>query len=367
MPRVHAPPNPVRSTVVRTVRRLLRVPLGWKIVLGNAAILGLALAAWSAVLPRVAESPGWTGTGLIVLVVLGSATLNAALVLLALRPIHGIERTVERILAGDWSARAPESPLADPATERLRSLLNGVLEGAREREFAALELSRAVVRAEERERGRLSDEMYGETAQSLATLLLHLRVVERLATEGSAFDDASDAFGNTVREVLEGIRSIARRLRPPELHELGLRSAVDALARQHREGADAPRIVVMGDLPEERIDPDRRGALYRVIESALDNAVRHARAGTVEVLLRADADGIVVHVTDDGSGFDPDAVPADALGIPSMIERARVASGSLAIDSAPGRGTCVTMRVPWHDALPGPRIDAGAAFIPLER
>ena len=330
----------------------LRVRLEFKLVVANASVLLGSLWVWSFVHAELAPLGPWRTAGLIGIILAVSATLNTGLVLLALRPVFDLERTAARVHAGDWSARTNPTPITDPAIDRLRETFDGFLDWAQERDATALMRSKAVVRVEERERGRLSGEMYQETAQSLASLLLQLRLVERLASEGRATDETSGAVGDAVRDVLEGIRSIARRLRPPELDELGVRSAIDAHVRRLRDGDDVPRLTVFGDFDEDRLDPDRGLLIFRVVQEALDNALRHARADTIEVLLRSDDTSVVVQITDDGIGFDPDRASStgEGLGIPSMVERARVGSGSLTVDSAPGRGTCITLRLPWDTA-----------------
>ena len=97
-----------------------------------------------------------------------------------------------------------------------------------------------------------------------------------------------------------------------------------------------------------RLDPDAESEIFRVAQEALQNAVRHANAGRIEVRL-ADGDGrLVLEVSDDGAGFDPGdpALRSRRLGLTSMEERAAALGGALAIDSAPGRGTRVRLEVP---------------------
>ncbi|RYI89836.1 MAG: hypothetical protein EON47_21630, partial [Acetobacteraceae bacterium] len=100
-----------------------------------------------------------------------------------------------------------------------------------------------------------------------------------------------------------------------------------------------------------------------VVQEALTNVLKHARARTVSVLLERRDDGLRLIVEDDGDGFDPDAAPGDArphLGLSGMRERLQLVGGSLEVESAPGSGTTLFMTVP--DRLPGPAVVAPATF-----
>jgi signal transduction histidine kinase len=91
--------------------------------------------------------------------------------------------------------------------------------------------------------------------------------------------------------------------------------------------------------------------VYRIAQEALHNAARHARARAVNVVLDSDAGELVLHVSDDGRGFDPSMTFPGHLGLRSMRERAIAAGGALQIESAPGRGTAIMARVPSRASL----------------
>ena len=198
-------------------------------------------------------------------------------------------------------------------------------------------------------------------AQTLAGILVRIRLLER----GSEADDEReelDFLGAELREALEEIRAVARRLRPPELDELGVRFALEALARGLGERTGL-RVRLNGDVREESLSSDARLALYRVIQEALTNTVRHARAREVRVEFRPTADRLVTEVVDDGVGFDPSALGSDdasRLGLLNMAERAGYAGGRTLVDSSPGGGTRVLVELPWStsDAPPGDALDA---------
>jgi signal transduction histidine kinase len=150
---------------------------------------------------------------------------------------------------------------------------------------------------------------------------------------------------------IENLRSIITDLRPAALDELGLRPALETLLARHR--SDALHIVGELDLPdpfeaEDRIDPELETAVYRIVQEALTNIVKHARAGAVHVVVASSPDGVAIELSDDGVGFDPDT-PTTGLGLTGMRERAYLVGGSLEIESG-GNGTIVSGQLPGHRA-----------------
>lgn len=210
--------------------------------------------------------------------------------------------------------------------------------------------SEGALRATEEERQRIARELHDDTAQRLATLILRIR---RLAHEPDA--EARGALLEQIRDEIvdaaEGVKRMARGLRPPEIEELGLALAVTAHVRSLREGAS---FVVDTDLGA--VDPflnvTGKLALYRIIQEALSNARRHAGASKVTVRLFREGATVVAEVVDNGRGFlSSRAVEAGGgLGLVGMRERASMIGGRLTIESAPGRGTTVRVAVPVEDS-----------------
>jgi signal transduction histidine kinase len=248
---------------------------------------------------------------------------------------------------GDWRARAPESLLADRRVERLGRVLNDMLDTVSASQRRQRELARRVLEAEERERERIAHELYAGTAQTLAGVLVRLRILARQA-EGPSPCGPMDEITAEVRQALEEIRAVARRLRPPELDELGVRAALEAHARRLTEGRDL-RVDFQGTIPESCLSEDARLALFRIAQEALTNAVRHAGARIVRARFVRAADALVAEVEDDGRGFDlPDTLQQGAgFGLMGMEERASYAGGSLAVVSRPGTGTRLRLVLPW--------------------
>ena len=203
---------------------------------------------------------------------------------------------------------------------------------------------RRVVEAQELERRRLARELHDETGQALTSILLGLKPLERSA-ESEETLAAVDAVRELVVSTLQDVRRLAVELRPTALDDFGLAPAVQRLADTFREQSGL-QVDLESQLGEERLPSEVETALYRVVQEALTNIVKHADAGRVSILLSRKDGSVVAVVEDDGSGFDPGASREDALGLAGMRERAALVGGRLQIESAVGAGTTLVAEVP---------------------
>ena len=201
------------------------------------------------------------------------------------------------------------------------------------------------------ERNRLALELHDAVSQKLFSLVF---TAEAAATQFDRDPDAARAqlarLQTLAREVLDELRSLILGLRPPELQRDGLavtlRKQAEMLERVH-----AVPIVLSADPGldgDARMTPDTELDILRIANEALHNAVRHAGAAHVSVRLAAENGTLVLDVSDDGAGFDPQRpeLRARHLGLTSMEERARELGGQLEIVSQPGRGTTVRLTLP---------------------
>jgi PAS domain S-box-containing protein len=196
------------------------------------------------------------------------------------------------------------------------------------------------LRAAEEERARIARELHDETAQELATHIVRLSVLQR-----SAFEHADELteLRDALRRTAEGVRRVARGLRPPELEDAGFEAALHAHVRQVSGVHDVEIEVEIQTSPDPLLDADELLALYRILQEAMSNAVRHADAGRIRVVIGVDADHVWAAVEDDGRGFDPASVGDDGvsgLGLVGMRERASMIGGRVSIDSG-SAGTTV--------------------------
>jgi two-component system sensor histidine kinase UhpB len=204
------------------------------------------------------------------------------------------------------------------------------------RESALRELA-----AQERERARIARELHDEVGQMLTAIALR---AERAAADPTAEQrDALLEISQTALGSLEDVRRIGRELRPEVLDDLGLINAVIALCgRVDRQRGLRVRRSLDWQLPE--LAPEVELVIYRIAQEALTNVLRHSGANEVIVAL-SQADGaVVLEVSDDGRGLQPNA---EERGLRGMRERAHVINASLEVDGRPnGGGTRISLRVP---------------------
>ena len=203
---------------------------------------------------------------------------------------------------------------------------------------------RRVVEAQELERARLARELHDETGQALTSILLGLKPLEQTADSAEA-REALTSVRELVISTLQDVRRLAVELRPTALDDFGLVPAVERLTDTFREQSGL-QVDLESQLGEGRLPSEAETTLYRVIQEALTNIVKHADAGRVSILLQRKNSSVVAVVEDDGSGFDQTDTRADALGLAGMRERLSLAGGRLQVESTPGTGTTVVAEVP---------------------
>ena len=200
--------------------------------------------------------------------------------------------------------------------------------------------SRQVFQIIEEERMRIARDMHDGPAQSMSNLVLQAEILERLVE--AILAELQD-FKNSVRNALDETRQLIFDLRPMTLDDLGL---VPTLRKYIKEYSDKHgmnvRFNVVGE--EQPLGKTTEGTLFRIIQEALTNVNKHARAKTAEVTLNLAKDRVLATIRDDGSGFDVASVEANLarnrnLGLISMRERAELERGMLEIKSHPGKGT----------------------------
>jgi signal transduction histidine kinase len=220
-----------------------------------------------------------------------------------------------------------------------------------DRAAVALELSgrvardalRRVVEGQELERRRLARELHDETGQALTSILLGLKSVETARGE----EDVQAAVAE-VRELvagtLEDVRRLAVELRPKALDDFGLEPALERLAQGFAEQTGIAVDV------EARLDARLPGevetVLYRIVQEALTNVVKHAQAERVSIVVRRRGDRVAAVIEDDGRGFVPGEARAEGLGLLGMRERLALVDGTIVIESRPGAGTTLVAEVP---------------------
>ena len=319
-------------------RSFLRVPLLWKVLGANVLVLAAAIAGHFAL-------PFTSATVQLTILLLLTFVMNGVLVWLALRPIAQLEQTADRVTAGDFSARVPDSLVADRDMARLSSTVNRLLDRVGSDRARIHYLAGRSVRARDVEREAVARELRDSLAQTLAGIGMQLSAASALNADPRVAEQIS-----TAREMLEHLtddmRSVAETLYPGTLGEFGLVNAIEALARRiSRRSPLSVDIDASGF--DVRMSSAAASALYRVTEEALKNIEQHANARTARVVLRSDGE-VTLEIEDDGRGVDmrtSDPLQA-GLGLFSAKAVLALAGGELQISSAPGLGTRIQARIP---------------------
>jgi len=195
------------------------------------------------------------------------------------------------------------------------------------------------------ERNRLARELHDAVTQKLFGVVLAAEsgtaLLERDVNEAGA---QLALVRDLAREAMQELRGVIVHLRPAALEQQGLAVAlgkhVDVMRRSHR------REIALEITGDAAVPAAAEADVFRIAQEALHNALRHAGAEQIVVRLHCEPRGVELTVTDDGAGFERDAVRASSLGLATMAERARMAGGTFAIATAPGAGTTVRLEVP---------------------
>jgi len=315
-------------------------PLLRRIIAVNAAVYAVGTFVL-AVSPATVSSPAALTESLVLagglLVMLGA---NAALLRVALSPLQrlaGLMEQVDLLQPGQRLAKPPSGDFAG-----LIEAFNAMLARLETERSAS---SAQALAAQEAERTRVAQELHDEVGQSLTVVLLGLKRTAARAPDG--LREELLATQEQVRTTLEEVRTVAGRLRPGVLEDLGLGRALSALVTDFSRHSSAP--------VQNRVDPNLPAmpdqvelVLYRVAQEALTNVARHAAATNVRLHLGRHPAGVVLRVDDDGRGVEG---LTPGAGVTGMRERALLIGAELTVGARPDGGTQVRLVVPLPATL----------------
>jgi two-component system, NarL family, sensor histidine kinase UhpB len=316
--------------------RVRSLPLFWRVFGTNAGVLVLAFLGL--VLAPVTVSVPPAASELVVLVVGLMGLLAISLVLL--RPVfRPLDELAERMRSHDpLSPGARARVEGDPDVAALAYAFNEMLDRL---ESERRDSARRALLVQEGERRRIARELHDEVGQTLTGVMLQVEGLAGVIPE--ALREQLDELRETARRGTEDVRRIARQLRPEALEDLGLQSALAALASAFGEQA---RIRVDRRLEEGlALSEEHELVVYRIAQEALTNVARHAGASAVQLRLQRSDGQVVLTVRDDGRGLAPGAL-ASSHGIRGMRERAMLIGARLTIAGPPDGGTEVRLSIP---------------------
>lgn len=212
-------------------------------------------------------------------------------------------------------------------------------------------LSRHILATQEEIRRRLAADLHDWTSPNLAAVSINLSILAEALAEDSA-NDILERLEDTralIDDTVAGIRNISAELRPSLLDYAGLVPAMESYAQHFRRRCG---VVVQIDAPPQppRLDEDLESGLFRIFQEALTNVAKHAQAASVSVQIDHNDDHFAMAICDDGIGFEPkqlwdNPIPC-GLGLVNMKDTAELSGGSFVIESIPGQGTCLEVRIP---------------------
>lgn len=207
-------------------------------------------------------------------------------------------------------------------------------------------LQQQLATVQEGERRRISRELHDQMGQHLAALGLGLKLLKNSTPKPSPQWERIQVLQSLTDRIGRDIHHLAMELRPTALDDLGLQAALSNYVEGWGERSGIAVDYHGTGLDDRRLSPAIETTLYRIVQEALGNILKHAAAKHVSVILQRGAESVSAVIEDDGKGFDPDIVGKSRLGIVGMRERTALFGGTLSVESAPGRGATVIARIP---------------------
>jgi signal transduction histidine kinase len=210
------------------------------------------------------------------------------------------------------------------------------------------QLLRRFLSVQEEERRRFSRELHDQFGQQLVALNLNLHLLKECHGEPEKLHERIGVMDSIVKQLDADVDFMAWGLRPTTLDDLGLHFALDNYVNEWSKHNNVP-VQFHRDETDERLAPEIEITLYRIAQEALNNVSKHAQAKGVGVILERRESTLSLIIEDDGCGFDtsePKTTDGKKLGLIGMRERAALVGGSVEIESQPGEGTTVVVRIP---------------------
>jgi signal transduction histidine kinase len=276
---------------------------------------------------------------------------RVAAALSALSPEHPQLLLTYRINRPDgsliWVERCSRSYFDDAG--RLVRIVGMVADvtARKQAEEALSGVSRRLLEAQEAERARIARDLHDDIGQRLALLSMAFQELQRSSSDppGDRLGDI-DALRRQTTAIAADVQALAHELHSSKLQLLGVVSAMKGLCSDISVRQNVEVDFSHQDVPDT-VSPDVALCLFRVLQEALRNAIRHSSSSSIAVNILGTQDAVRLTVSDAGCGFDPESLSQNGgLGLTSMRERLKLVAGELSVDSQPARGTTIVARVP---------------------
>ena len=333
------------------LRKLLTLPLLYKVLLANSIVIlmGATVGTYLATQLQDSSRP-WALIGFVASGLCISVLINFMLLKLALYPLYRLRETMRLVQSGDLTKKAPITG-QDADADQLAIAFNTMLVALDD-----LGRSRAnqILHAQEEERKRIARELHDETSQVLTSLLISLALLEETCTEETSRTRIAETR-TLAHQTLRAVRNLSIDLRPSALDDLGLLPALRWYIKEYQQKCGIVVEFSASGL-KERLSPEMETAIYRIVQESLTNTAKHAQACRVLVSIHEAPGALLIHMNDDGHGFDAEAVLKTpwqdrGLGLAGMMERASLFGGSVQIASRSGSGTTIDVCIPLLRAV----------------
>src|SRR5271169_34951 len=218
-------------------------------------------------------------------------------------------------------------------------------------EEALASVSRRLIEAQEQERTRIARELHDDIGQRLALLIIELEQLRQVSPDLSVeVCSRIAALQMRTTEIASDVQSLSHELHSSKLEYLGIAAAMTAFCREVSDQQNVEVVFAHDEVPRT-LPQEISLCLFRVLQEALQNALKHSGVRRFDVELRNSSNEIQLTVRDSGSGFDAEAaLKTHGLGLISMAERVKLVGGRLSVDSQPHRGTTIRASVPLSKA-----------------
>jgi two-component system sensor histidine kinase UhpB len=333
--------------------KLQRIPISYRIAIGNSAVIALGAIGGTFITRHLAAEAAdwWLILFFLLFGISLSVIVNFLIIKRALRPLRELSELVQRYQAGQSSLDPQILANPDPDITQLAAALSLLVNQLDERNQQLRALSERAINAQEEERREIALTLHDDTGQILTMLIINLELLEdQLPVDAAVLKSKLQVARDLAQQSLASLRKIVYGLRPTILDDLGLVPAIRWVARTYLEESGIhTEVIASEDL--NPLSPQMTSTLFRICQEAINNILRHAQANNARISLNQQNCEIRLRVEDDGVGFDvaqasEQAISLQHLGLLGIQERAQLVGGRISLESTPGKGTCLMVLVP---------------------